>query len=113
VRKRFIVMLASATKEQNQALMAQLSGKYGWWTWMPTAWLVIDPEGELSAKALRDLTGITHPNVRKLVLEFSEDGNEAWAGYGPSKPPQEMFKWIRQTWLRRPPKLPWVDKDDE
>jgi hypothetical protein len=99
MKKRFVVMLDSSTKEQNEAFREYLKAATPglWWHWLENSWLLVDPKGTLTASELTDKVMVTYPGVSNLVLEFSDD-HDTWSGFGPMKPEKNMFPWLRKNW---------------
>lgn len=98
MKKRFIVLLDSETREQNKKFKSYIKeDKYNWWHWLNNSWLVIDESGELTAAKLRTDLADFFPGVHKLVIEL-KDKNDTWAGYGPSTEDENMFKWLKKNW---------------
>ena len=103
MRKRFIVALASANEEQDQAFREFIrSAGLGWWHWLPRLWLLVDLAGEYSAAQIRDKSNEFYPGVYKLVIELGpEQADETWAGFGPTSTDRHMFNWIANTWGKK------------
>jgi len=99
MKKRFVVCLNPGTPEQDGAFKDFLNNqRLGWWHWIGGSWLVVDATGNMTAAVLRDAADEAYPGLYNIVLEFCEDGSFTWAGFGPIKPPKNMFEWIRQNW---------------
>lgn len=102
MKKRFIILLGSTTKEQEEAIRIYFAGMAttsGWWHWLPNTWLLYDVSGTLTAISLRNGLDLLLPAVYKLVLELNEQG-DTWAGFGPNQAPKDMFDWIRRNWQK-------------
>lgn len=100
MKKRFVVAVDSATKEQNDTFREFLKSRgLGWWHWLTNLWLVADGAGRLTAQEIRDVLRQHYPSVHTLVLELRED-DDTWSGFGPSSETKNMFKWLRQNWSR-------------
>lgn len=96
--KRFIVLLGSTTKAQNQEFVSFLSENHlGWWHYFSDSWLLISKLGKISSEEIRDKVKEIYPGVNNLVLEFYSEG-DTWAGFGPSNEKQNMFKWLHKNW---------------
>lgn len=104
MNKRFVILLDSCTKEQEEAI--RLSFKdLTWWHWLPNAWLLSDPAGAYSALGIRNHIQVVVPNLYVMVFELNATG-DTWAGFGPSAAERNMFDWIRRNWEQKPKSNP-------
>jgi hypothetical protein len=98
MRKRFIICLNSSTEEQDKLLREFIAeNKFGWWHWLNNVWLLFSWDSMLSAVDIRNKIDAIYPEVRNLVLELNAEF-DTWAGFGPSSPEQNMFKWLKENW---------------
>jgi hypothetical protein len=98
VKKRYVVLVDSATKEQEAAFVEFMkSQKFGFWHWLSNSWLLVDNSGVSSATAIRDKVDEVFPGAYNLVLELA-GGTDTWAGFGPQSDKRDMFKWIKDYW---------------
>lgn len=95
MRKRFIILTNGANAEQQDIICKSFPG-FGWWHRMPQAWLLIDPKGQSTAKAIRETITSKCPGLYVYVFSapFGEDGH---SGFGPS----EWNKWIDTEWVKQ------------
>lgn len=96
--KKFVVAINPLTEEQSNQITNLFRHEYGWWHWIEGFWLVVDLRDTLTAKWIRDQVQEIAPKARTLVLEVTTPTRN-WAGWGPSTPEKNMFKWIRETWF--------------
>lgn len=102
MKKRFIVALDSESPEQNRAVKEEIVDSYRllWWHWIDNVWLLVDENGHLTAKELRDRLNNILPGVRKLVVEIGPD-YDTWSGHGTTQVGgKDMFKWIHKNWKK-------------
>ncbi len=98
MNKRFIIMLNSATAEQNNALLEWIKfEQVGWWHWLKDSWLIATRQNHLTAESVRDKIGEICPGVHNLVIELKE-GEGTWAGFGPNTDDKNMFTWLKDNW---------------
>jgi hypothetical protein len=98
MKKRFVVLVNSATKEQNLAFLAFLKASgLPWWHYLNNAWLLYDEQDRVSSEILRNKLIELYPGVTNLVLEFGP-GMETWNGFGPASEKRNMFKWLHSNW---------------
>lgn len=98
MKMRFVVLLDSATKEQNLAFLEFIkASNIAWWHYLNTTWLLYDENNRVSAEILRNKLMELYPGVYNLVLEFGPEG-DTWYGYGPSSENRDMFSWLRSNW---------------
>lgn len=98
MKRRYIVLLDEATKEQNDQFKDYIrENALGWWHWLSNSWLLSDPRGTLSVAEIRDKITEIYPDVDTIVIELHE-GGDTWAGFGPKNKGKDMFRWIRETW---------------
>lgn len=96
--KRFIVILHSATDEQNEAFLAWLrEKKLGWWHWFQGSWLLATNSDSWTAAQVRDIVREKFSDVHHIVFELHE-GEGTWSGYGPKGENNNMFSWINDNW---------------
>jgi hypothetical protein len=96
MNKRFVVLIENETDETYAALKAIVQGKYGWWHWIKGSWLITSSAPETTASSLRDEVRTATAGRNIVVLQIAEGGT--WAGFGPQKPPKDMFSWIKRNW---------------
>ena len=95
---RFFLATGELTPDQTRAFIAFLgeSGT-GWWHYLPNTWLIDTDSDDLSASSIRDkLVDEIAPNVHCVIVEII--GKTYWAGFGPSGPKRDMFKWFTDHW---------------
>ncbi|EIV5415696.1 hypothetical protein [Klebsiella aerogenes] len=98
MNKRFIVTLDSATDEQDMKFIDFIKENgLGWWHWISTNWMLVDPNGKFTAVTLRSSLMDIYPGVNMIVIELSADG-DSWAGFGPSGNEKNMFTWLNNNW---------------
>ena len=94
--RKFVVMLESATKEQNDQFLKWIESKeLAWWHWLSNAWLIHNrtdnvTSEEISTEANKIFGGLN------FVSQVRPEGT--WYGWGPSSSDRNMFEWIRNTW---------------
>lgn len=95
---RFIVAVTELSSEDHNKFVKFAREKgMGFWHWVPGCWLLTDVSEKVTAVEIRDfLHDLGSVNKRCIVIEIEKE--KTWAGFGPNKPPQDMFKWIRETW---------------
>lgn len=97
MKRRFIAAVSGLNKEdQNKFIEFLRQRGLGWWHWIDDLWLITSRRDEISAKDIRDYLRDLASSTRCIVIEIPED--KTWAGFGPAKPPRDMFEWIRNTW---------------
>lgn len=98
MKKRFVVALDSAIKEQDEAFKEYVRSRgLGWWHWLTNLWLLTDASGQLTASEIRDVLTEIYPRVHALVLELRGD-DDTWSGIGPKTEKRNMFKWLHKNW---------------
>jgi hypothetical protein len=98
MKKRFVVLIESSTKEQNEIFLNWIKSEgVGWFYWFQNAWLLTNIRGHLSASDIRDQVGHAYGQANTIVLEL-QGGNDTWAGFGPNTEKRDMFKWINANW---------------
>lgn len=100
MKKRFVVLIDSSTKEQNDAFLnfIRQSGVFGWWHWLNGSWLLVSSSPLNTSQQIRDKITEIYPGVNNIVLEFREDGTSTWNGFGPQSEERNMFKWMHENW---------------
>lgn len=98
MKKRYIVCLGNSIKVQDEAFIAYIK-EYGlgWWHWLSNVWLIVDSNGKLSAREIRDKLRLIYPGEHTIVLELSENG-DTWSGFGPKSEERNMFEWLKTNW---------------
>jgi hypothetical protein len=98
MKRRYIVLLDEATKEQDDQLRNYIKENgLGWWHWLSNSWLLSDPRGTLSASEIRDKINEIYDGVHTIVIELYK-GGDTWAGFGPKTEKKDMFRWFHETW---------------
>ena len=96
--KRFVVLLGSATKDQDDAFLNFIkSNRLGWWHWFPNSWLLKKLNSDIGASDLRDAARDIYGRANNLVIELN-DNEDTWSGFGPKTENKDMFHWIRENW---------------
>ena len=78
--------------QKNQQFIGYAKGRgLGWWSWVPSFWLVADVSGQMTAE---QLTVAVHDIFQApcIVIEVEKEGQ--WSGRGPN----QMFQWLRDSW---------------
>jgi len=98
MKKRFVVLIESSTKEQNEIFLSWIKSEgIGWFHWFQNTWLLSNVRGHLSASDIRSEVRKAYGSANTLVLEL-QGVNDTWAGFGPNSEEKNMFKWIRDNW---------------
>jgi hypothetical protein len=98
VNKRFVVLVQSATKGQDDAFLGYIkANKLSWWHWLPNSWLLKGINTELKAANIRDAAREAFTGAHIFVIELNEDG-DTWSGFGPKTERRNMFAWIHKSW---------------
>jgi hypothetical protein len=98
MRKRFIVAVDKSTTEQDLAFQSFIKASgFKWWHWLSNLWLLIDEEGNSSAKQIRDRVVELYPGESVWVEELSDVG-DTWAAFGPKSETRNMFPWLVKNW---------------
>lgn len=100
MKKRFVLIIESSTKDQNDAFLVWVKEqRMGWWHWFQNAWLLSNPSGNLTASVIRDKAGEYFPGENTLVIELKE-GEGTWSGFGPKSEKRSMFAWLKRNWRK-------------
>ena len=91
MKKRFIILVDDATREQQNAVTLFFKGKFGYWHHFSDAWLVSTTRDEWTTAKIRDELKSVVPGPNILVLEI--EAPNAWAGFGK----KGMFDWFREA----------------
>lgn len=101
MKKRFIVIIESSTKEQDDAFLAWIDDQHlGWWHWFQNVWLLSNPSGHLTASTVRDKIDEYFPRKDTLVIELKEGEGTTWSGFGPKSEKGNMFAWLKRNWRK-------------
>jgi hypothetical protein len=102
MKKRFIVLIEdTSTKEQNDAFIEWIrTSGLGWWHWFQNCWLLVDSNGIQSAADMRSSLKAIYGSANTFVIELS-DGQDTWAGFGPTSDQKNMFTWIHKNWTKQ------------
>jgi hypothetical protein len=99
MKKRFMVVINRATPENERSITDLFSNKgLGWWHWLKNIWLISDPNGTLSATAVRDSISQILPATHSLVIEIDNNGVDTWAARGTNA--EQMFSWLHKNWTK-------------
>ena len=95
--KRFIVAVDNAADprraQRRERFIGYAKGKgLIWWNEMPSLWLLVDRDGQMTASQLDD-DAFDIFDAACVVFELKE-GSDAWAGHGPDG----MFRWLMNRW---------------
>ena len=102
MKKRFVVIIESSTKEQNDSFLDWVKQEnLGWWHWFQNAWLISNTTGTHTASSIRDKVNEFFPTKNTLVIGLKE-GEGSWSGYGPNSEKRSMFKWLKTNWRKGP-----------
>jgi hypothetical protein len=97
MKRRFIVAVSGLDKGDQDAFVKFIREKsMGWWHWIDDVWLLTDRTESVTTTEIRDHLKALNSSRRCMVFEVPED--KTWSGFGPNKPPQDMFHWIKNTW---------------
>jgi hypothetical protein len=98
MKKRFVVLIESSTKEQNDSFLGWIeSENIGWFHWFQNTWLLSNPRGHLSASDIRSQVKQAYGSANTLILEL-QGTNDTWSGFGPNTEQKDMFKWVKRNW---------------
>ena len=98
MKKRFVVMIETSSKEQNDSFLEWIKEeRLGWWHWFQNVWLLSNSRGHLSASDIRDKLKEFYGTANTLVLEL-RGADDTWSGRGPKNEKRNMFKWIKSNW---------------
>jgi hypothetical protein len=97
MKRRFIVMVDDATREQQNKLTAYFRSKVGFWHYFSDIWLVVESKMDWEPRSLRDEVRNLLPG--KSVLVFAVESPQRWAAFGKIG----MFKWLKDEWLKESP----------
>jgi hypothetical protein len=102
MKKRFIVLVNSSTKQQEDDFIAFIKAEgFGYWHWLNNSWLLISHSSHHTAPFVREKVMKFFPNVNNMVLQFNEDGELHWNGFGPGSGEHNMFEWMHKNWTKR------------
>ena len=95
--KRYFVVTVDddATREQRDSFTNYLREKHpecGFWHHVSNSWLITDPNGIVTAAAIRARLQELMPGVTQLVLQVLP--TEKWAGFGKPK----SHEWMQRHW---------------
>jgi hypothetical protein len=99
MKKRFVVSTNSSSPEKDSLFIIFLKkNNLLWWHYLANTWLVVDPNGTLSAKDIRGNAREIFQDYN-LVLEMTPT-SDTWSGFGPSSDKKNMFTWIKKNWKK-------------
>jgi len=101
MRKKFVVCTHISLMEKEKLFKDEIERcGLNWWHWLPGIWLIVDENGAMSSKAIRNMALAFFGSIDVLVVEAT--GNIDWAGYGPagSEERGNMFNWITDNWAK-------------
>ena len=99
MKRRFVVLLDSATPEQDEKFKEWVKKQgFAYWHWLSQSWLLTSPDRDVMAVDIRTNARKIYNGCHLLVLELKETGHDTWAGFGPSSEKTNMFRWIRKNW---------------
>ncbi|MCH9006242.1 MAG: hypothetical protein IH838_13265, partial [Proteobacteria bacterium] len=87
MKRRFVLAIDNATKEQQNVVTNYFMNQMGYWHWFSDAWLLTDSEGLWNVASIRDKVQELLPGVDMIVLRVESDTD--WAGFGQT----DKFKW--------------------
>jgi hypothetical protein len=95
--RRYVAAVQTLTKDEEKQFIEFLrSKKILWWHWVNGFWLLVDNSEHDHQYEIRDFLHQLPNSRRGIVLDIV--GNSYWAGFGPTKPENNMFKWLKSTW---------------
>ena len=98
MKKRFVVLLDSSSKEQNSEFLNWIKEQgLGSWHWLSHSWLIVDSAGISKASEIGNVVRNIYGATNHFVIEISEDG-DTWSGFGPKGEDRNMFTWIHKNW---------------
>jgi len=100
MKKRFVVAVDTPISEEQKKAFREYVRQHGagWWNWIDGLWLLVDPTGRMNAESLRDTVTSSFPGQNNIVLEFPDEGDDTWSGFGPNTAKKNMFPWLTQNW---------------
>ena len=100
MKRRFIVLLDSATPEQDKEFKKWVKEQgFGYWHWLSQSWLLVSTDSDVKAGDVRSKAMEIYDECdRLLVLELRGTSHDTWAGFGPRKQTTNMFTWIKNHW---------------
>ena len=94
--RRFVLGIEGLDEAENDRLRGYLESRGRWWNWISNFWLFVTDDAGVTTEGLRDYIRNLNDLARSIVLEFDED--ISWAGKGPHKDGQDMFRWLHRSW---------------
>lgn len=99
MRRRFVVLLDSATPEQDKEFKEWVNEQhFGWWHWLSQSWLITSTSTDMRAATLRDKATEIYDSTHLFVLELRGTVDDTWSGFGPKSSSRDMFEWIKNNW---------------
>lgn len=92
MKRRFVLIIDNATKEQQNVVTNYFKEMLGYWHWFSDAWLLTDANSQWSVASIRDKVQELIPGVDMIVLRVESDND--WAGFGQ----KNKFEWLHSTW---------------
>ncbi len=92
MKKRFILVIDGATKEQQNIITIFFKDRMGYWHWFSDAWLLTDSSNTWTVSSIRDKVQELIPGINMIVLAIESDTE--WAGFGQAN----RFDWLNDTW---------------
>lgn len=96
MKKRFVVFMPAASKDQELAFVASL-GSAGWWHHLSGCWLVVDHTGTLTAEVLRDRIGTISTDLLNMVVSVADNGE--WAARLMPDALDSSRSWFASDWF--------------
>lgn len=90
MKSAFVILTHNASTAQQTAI-GEAFKHLGWWHYLPQAWIIADPSGELTVASVRDIVRVFAPGLRHFVFKIDTDNSPSWAGYAPPS----MTKWLK------------------
>jgi hypothetical protein len=92
MRRRFILIVPRLNEKTENQLLHFIGGqRLQWWHWFDNAWLIIDLEGKLDAKALGN--SLNEIGISDYYVQLVPD-NSFWA----ARLPGEKLRWMSEVW---------------
>ncbi len=99
MKKRFVVLLESATPQQDEEFRKWVDEQsFGYWHWLGQSWLLVDRVKNSDAHAIRDKAIVIYDDINLIVLDVTAQSQGKWAGFGPQSEESDMFKWFHENW---------------